>query len=78
MSLGGGVSEATGQNTLTFALTNQSSSACNMLGYPGVSLVAADGRHACPDGDSPVTVKVDTAGGWLSVTRVVVRNTSVE
>ena len=43
----GGVSEATGQNTIVFRLVNRSSSPCRLTGYPTVRLLATNG-HAFP------------------------------
>jgi hypothetical protein len=42
-----GVSEASGQNTIVFLLTNRGSSHCRLYGYPAVKLLAENG-HALP------------------------------
>jgi hypothetical protein len=39
-----GVSEASGQNTIVFRLTNRASSPCRLYGYPVVRLLAANGQ----------------------------------
>jgi hypothetical protein len=39
-----GVSEATGQNTMVFRLSNRATSPCRLDGYPAVRLLAANGQ----------------------------------
>lgn len=43
LALGDKVSEATQQRSLSLELTNVSSSTCSLFGYPGVSVLSADG-----------------------------------
>jgi len=44
LAIGVGISEPTGQNTLSLALTNRSSTACVLFGYPAVTLLDGKGR----------------------------------
>ena len=61
---GEGVSEATGQHTLSMTLTNRGSVGCYIYGYPGVSLIDESG-HTLPmdyrrSGDQMVTSRPPT------------------
>lgn len=44
LAWGGPTSEATGQDTLPLVLTNTSRTGCHLFGYPGISLIDANGR----------------------------------
>lgn len=44
LAWGGRTSEATGQHTLPLVLTNTSRTGCHLFGYPGISLIDANGR----------------------------------
>ena len=44
LAWGGPTSEATGQHTLPLVLTNTSRTGCHLFGYPGISLIDANGR----------------------------------